>query len=83
MSDKKKAPAASLKRRKHGLGLPIHIKVLLILGNIRYYIILVLNRLLYTNYIEFPRRIRDFPSRIRDFLTLPVWPHGRKREREE
>ena len=31
---KKKEPAASLKRSKHGLGLPIHIKMLLILINI-------------------------------------------------
>ena len=30
----KKVFAASLKRRKHGLGLPIHIKVLLILKRI-------------------------------------------------
>ena len=36
----KKTPAASLKRRKHGLGLPIHIKKVPILLNIRYYIIL-------------------------------------------
>ena len=61
---KKKTPAASLKRRKHGLGLPIHIKYQPILLNIGYYVILVLNRLLYINYIEFPSRIRDFPSRM-------------------
>ena len=34
-----------------GLGLPIHIKYQLILWNIRYYIISVLNMILYTNYI--------------------------------
>ena len=33
-------PAASLKRRKHGLGLPVHIKKVSILLNIGYYIIL-------------------------------------------
>ena len=32
--------------------------------NIRYYIILVLNRFF---IYQFPSRIRDFPSRIRDF----------------
>ena len=37
---KQKTPAASLKRRKHELGLPIHIKKVPILLNIRYYIIL-------------------------------------------
>ena len=57
----KKTPAASLKRRKHGLGLPIHIKYQLILIDIGYYIILVLNRILFINYIEFPSRIGDFP----------------------
>ena len=36
--NKKKAPAASLKRSNNGLGLPIHIKKLPILINIRYYI---------------------------------------------
>ena len=36
----KKKPAASLKRSNNGLGLPIHIKKLPILLNIRYYIIL-------------------------------------------
>ena len=47
-----KVPAASLKRRKHGLGLPIHIKKVSILLNIGYYVILVLNSLLYINYID-------------------------------
>ena len=37
--NKKKASAASLKRRNNGLGLPIHIKKLPILLNIRYYIL--------------------------------------------
>ena len=37
---KQKTPAASLKRRNNGLGLPIHIKKLPILLDIRYYIIL-------------------------------------------
>ena len=37
---KKNAPAASLKRSNNGLGLPIHIKKLPILIDIRYYIIL-------------------------------------------
>ena len=37
---KKKAPAASLKRSNNGLGLPIHIKKVAILLNIRYYMIL-------------------------------------------
>ena len=50
LNTKQKVPAASLKRRKHGLGLPIHIKYKLILLNIAYYIILVLNRLLYQLY---------------------------------
>ena len=36
---KKKAPAASLKRSNNGLGLPIHIKKVPILLNIRYYIL--------------------------------------------
>ena len=35
------------------MGLPIHIKIPLILLNIRYYIILVLNNLLYINYINY------------------------------
>ena len=43
----KKEPAASLKRRKHGLGLPIHMKKVSILINIRYYIVLVLYKVLY------------------------------------
>ena len=70
MSTKKKTPAASLKRCKHGLGLPIHIKYQLILINIRYYMVLVLNKLLYINYIEFPSRIRNFPSRHISLLLL-------------
>ena len=37
---RKKTPAASLKSRNNGLGLPIHIKKLPILLNIRYYVIL-------------------------------------------
>ena len=49
--NKQKVPAASLQRRKWGLGLPIHIKMLSILSNILYYIIFVINRVLYTNYI--------------------------------
>ena len=40
LTKKKKTPAASLKRRNNGLGLPIHIKKVPILLNIRYYIIL-------------------------------------------
>ena len=52
---KKKTPAASLKRRKHGLGLPIHIKKVPILLNIGCYIILALNYLyilpIYITYI--------------------------------
>ena len=36
----KKVPAASLKRSNNGLGLPIHMKKVPILLNIRYYIIL-------------------------------------------
>ena len=35
-----KAPAASLKRRNNGLGLPIHIKKVPIVLNIRYYVLL-------------------------------------------
>ena len=46
---KNKTPEASLKRRKWGWGLPIHIKRPLILLNIGYYIILVLN----SYYISF------------------------------
>ena len=38
-NNKKKAPAASLKRSNNGLGLPIHIKKVSILLNIRYYIL--------------------------------------------
>ena len=41
---KKKTSAASLKRREHGLGLPKHIRILLILMNIGYHAILVLNK---------------------------------------
>ena len=40
LKQNKKTPAASLKRRNNGLGLPIHIQKLPILLNIRYYIIL-------------------------------------------
>ena len=64
MPNTKKMPAASLKRREQLLGLPIHIKYQLILIYMKYYIILVLNTLLYINYIEFPSRIRIFPSEI-------------------
>ena len=59
---KNQTPAASLKRRNNGLGLPIHIKKVTILLDIRYYIILPIYTLLYINYIKFPIRIRDFPS---------------------
>ena len=73
---KRKTPAASLKGRKHGLGLPIHIKKISILLNIEYYIILVFNRLLYIHYMKFPIIIRDFPSDFRDLklhsLTFEV-----------
>ena len=49
---KKKAPAASLKRSNNGLGLPIHIKKVPILLNISYHIILpIYMNLLYINYI--------------------------------
>ena len=48
---KNKAPAASLKRRKWGLGLPIHAKMSWILVNLLYYTILVLNNILYSNCI--------------------------------
>ena len=72
-----KTPAASLKRRKHGLGLPIHIKYQPILLNIRYYIILVLNSLLYIHYFQFPIIIRDFPSdfpkKLAQINTAPTW----------
>ena len=44
-------PAASLKHRKQLLGLPIHIKMSLICINIGLYIRLVLNKVLYSNYI--------------------------------
>ena len=57
MSKNKKMSAASLKRRKHGLGVPIHIKYRLVLTNIGYSIILVLNMPLYINYIEVPSGI--------------------------
>ena len=74
----KKVPAASLKRRKHALGLPIHINKGSIVLNIRYYIIWVLNRLLYINYIEFPNRIRDFPSNfVHRTATSCLWPRRR------
>ena len=66
---KKKKPAARLKRRKHGLGLPIHIKKVSILLNIRYYIILpiyIYITYIYYLYIKFPIRIRDFPSDFGD-----------------
>ena len=69
VNKKKQAPAASLKRSNNGLGLPIHIKKVPILLNIRYYIILVLNSLLYINYIKFPIRIRDFPNDFSQLLT--------------
>ena len=59
---KNKTPEASLKRRTHGLGLPIHIKKVSILMNIGYYIIMVLNMLSYINYIKFPSGIAIFPS---------------------
>ena len=74
MSKTKKTPAASLKRRKHGLGLPIHIKKVSILLDIRYYIILVLNRLLYINYIQFPSRIRMYSDiAIANFAPRGAW----------
>ena len=64
----KKTSAASSKRRKHGLGLPIHMKMLLIFINIRYYIILVSNRVFYVNYIEFSSGIAICPNEI---VTFP------------
>ena len=70
LKQKEKTPAASLKRRKHGLGLPIHIKYQPILINVGYHIILVLNSLLYINYIKFPIRIRDFPIDFLDFTSV-------------
>ena len=51
VSQKNKRPAASLKHRKWDLGLPIHVEMSLILNNIDYYTILVLNRVLYIAYI--------------------------------
>ena len=45
--NKRQPPAASLKRRKHGLGSPIHIQMLFILINIDQYTIVVSNRTLY------------------------------------
>ena len=51
-------------RRNKLLGLPIHIQIQLISLNIGYYIILVLNRVLYRNYIEVPSGIAIFPSEI-------------------
>ena len=47
-----RAPAASLKRRKWGLGIPIHIKSQFILNSIGYYTLLVLNWVLYMKYIS-------------------------------
>ena len=59
-----KTPAASLKRRKHVLGLPIHIKkVSILIKHIGFYRILVLNSLIYIHDIQFPSRIRDFSSK--------------------
>ena len=58
---KTKTPAASLKRRKVLLGLPIHIKYQLIVLDIYFYIILVLNRLFYVNYTKFPN-ISQLPN---------------------
>ena len=63
----KKTPAASLKLRNNGLGLPIHIKKLPILLNIRYYIYIYIYylyiSLLYIPYIQFPgwRALRRLP----------------------
>ena len=48
---KQKAPAASLERRKWGLDVQIHMKMILVLIDIRYYTLLVLNSALYINYI--------------------------------
>ena len=50
-ANKDKAPAASLKRCEHGLGLPIHIKMVSSLMHIDYHTILVLNRSLYMGII--------------------------------
>ena len=47
----KKQKEASLKRCEHGLGLPIHMKMLLIFIEIGYYTVLILNRALQSNYI--------------------------------
>ena len=48
---KKKPPASSLKRRKWGLGIPIHMRIWFIFINIDCYTLLVLNSALYINYI--------------------------------
>ena len=44
-------PAASLKCRRWGLGIPMHLKMSFILSNIDQYILLVLNMILYADYI--------------------------------
>ena len=49
---KNKAPAASLKRRNNGLGLPIHIKKLPIVLNIRYYIILPIYQPIICHFLD-------------------------------
>ena len=53
----KKKTAASLKRRNNGLGLPIHIKKVPILMNIRYYILNIRYYLyilpIYITYIKY------------------------------
>ena len=74
MSNKKeKVHAASLKRRKWGLGFPIHIQILLILINIGYYIILVLNKLLNINYIDCLLYIYIYIYVLMNCLVIAYW----------
>ena len=75
----KKTPAASLQRSKHELGLPIHIKALLILLNIEYQE-LVLNKLLSWSIIS--NFLLEYVV-FRKKYVISLWCLGRVREDEE
>ena len=74
-SKNQKTPAASMKRRKWGLGVSKHIQMLSILTRIGYCTILVLNRVLFTGYRLCRRPLRLESPRTR-CLELHVALHG-------
>ena len=81
MSKRKKTPAASLKRRNNGLGLPIHIKKVPILLNIRYYIYITYILAYYISiisnclleYVILPLIFAVWIARAQEALSMVIW----------